>query len=185
MPVLKIILSRLLQSVLIIVFAIVHLAAQPVSREYQIKAVFIFNFTQFVDWPATAFPSADAPLVIGVLGVNPFGSYLAEAVAGEKVNRHPVIVQYYDHPEEIQSCHILFVGLADTQKAGLVISGLKDRSILTISDSPGFLMLGGMVKFFTKKNNIRFEINPDAAKSAKLALSSKLLRIAEIFDPSK
>lgn len=185
MPVLKIILRRLSQAVLITVFAIVHLSAQSVSREYQIKAVFIFNFTQFVDWPATAFPNADAPLVIGVLGVNPFGSYLAETVTGEKVNGHPVIVQYYNHPEEIRNCHILFVGLPDTQKAGQALSGLKDRSILTISDSPGFLMSGGMVKFFTKKNNIRFEINPEAAKSANLALSSKLLRVAEIFDPSK
>lgn len=186
MPVLKIIRSRLLHAVFISACMVLHLYAQPVvSREYQIKAVFIFNFTQFVDWPQTAFPDADAPLVIAVLGDNPFGSYLNETVAGEKINGHPVIVQYYNRTEEIQNCHILFIALSDPQKSEQVISGIKGKSILTIGDSPDFLKRGGMIKFFKRKNNIRFEINPAAAKSANLTLSSKLLRVAEIFDPSK
>src|SRR5881296_3853751 len=64
----------------------------PVA-EYQIKAVFLFNFAQFVDWPTNAFSEAQAPLVIGVLGEDPFGVYLDETVRGEKVNNRPVAVQ--------------------------------------------------------------------------------------------
>lgn len=185
MPVLKILLSNCVHTALI-TLCVVHLSAQPVvSREYQIKAVFIFNFTQFVDWPPSAFSGADAPLVIGVFGENPFGAYLNEVVSGEKINGHPVIVQHYDQMGEIQACHILFIGLSGLQKTEQIISASKEKSMLTISDLPGFLTLGGMVKFFTRKDNIRFEINPEAAKAANLVLSSKLLRVAEIFDPSK
>jgi hypothetical protein len=160
-------------------------AQTAVSREYQIKAVFIFNFTQFVDWPSTSFSSGDAPLVIGVLGENPFGSYLVEIVSGEKVNGHPVLIQHFDRAEEIKTCHILLVGWSDSKRSEQIISALKERSILTISDQPRFLIQGGMVKLFTKNSKVRFEINPEAAKAAGLVLSSKLLRLAEIFDPAK
>ena len=160
-------------------------AQTTIAREYQVKAVFIFNFTQFVDWPSTSFSSEDAPLVIAVSGENPFGSFLGEMISGEKVKGHPVLIQYYAPTEEIKPCHILFVGFSDPKKSKQVISALKDRSILTISDQPGFLIQGGMVKLFTKNNNVRFEINPEVAKAAGLVLSSKLLRLAQIFDPSK
>src|SRR2546430_1625474 len=63
------------------------------SAEYQLKAVFLFNFAQFVEWPAQASTEPDAPLVIGVLGQNPFGSYLDELVRGEKVGPHPLVVR--------------------------------------------------------------------------------------------
>jgi len=189
MPLLKVTFNRILQAVFIAAIAVVVMSAQsaqpPISREYQIKAVFIFNFTRFVDWPPSAFPNASAPLVIGVLGENRFGSYLSETVADERVGGHPVLIQYYDHPEEIQNCHILFIALPDPQKAEQVISAIKGKSMLTIGESPDFLKRGGMIKFFKRKKNIRFEINPAAAKSANLILSSKLLRVADIFDPSK
>ncbi|MDP4129766.1 MAG: YfiR family protein [Bacteroidota bacterium] len=186
MPVLKIILTRFLFVALLIMPGVGHLPAQPpVPREYRIKAAFLFNFTQFVDWPTASFSTADEPMVIGVLGENPFGAYLAETFSGEKVNGHPVLIQHYDHADEIKTCHILFVGLSDPKKSQEVISDLKERSILTISDMPGFLAQGGMIKFFMKDNNIRFEINLEATKAANLVLSSKLLRLAEIFDASK
>jgi hypothetical protein len=189
MPLLKITRNRFLQTVFIAAVAFAGISARSVQpavpREYQIKAVFIFNFTQFVDWPKTAFPNAGAPLVIGVLGDNPFGSYLNETVTGEKVDGHPVIVQHYDRVQEIQNCQILFIGLSNREKSEQAIADLKGKSLLTIGDSPDFLKAGGMIKFFTRKNNIRFEINLAAAKSANLTLSSKLLRVAEIFDPKK
>jgi hypothetical protein len=164
--------------------ALLLTAQTPVSREYQIKAAFIFNFSQFVSWPGDAFPSRETPLVIGVLGRNPFGSYLEETVSGENVSGHPVVVQHYSSTEEIGNCHILFIGYPDLKKAGQAIVALKDRSILTVSDLPGFLSRGGMIRLFTKNNNIRFEINPEPAKAAGLSLSAKLLQLATIYNAS-
>src|SRR5947207_13490122 len=83
--------------------------AEAQSKEYQIKAVFLFNFAQFVDWPTNAFPEVQTPLVIGVLGEDPFGSYLDETVRGEKVNNRPLVIQRYRRADEIKSCHILFI----------------------------------------------------------------------------
>ena len=67
-------------------------AETGISSEYQIKAVFLFNFAQFVEWPRQAFPEAETPLVIGILGEDPFSSYLDETVRGEKVNQRSLTV---------------------------------------------------------------------------------------------
>src|SRR5882762_8203434 len=92
------------------------LAQTAPSRENQIKAVFLFNFAQFVEWPAQAFPEARTPLVIGVLGDDPFGAFLDETVRGEKVNNRPLVVQRYRRVEDIEICHILFISASETAK---------------------------------------------------------------------
>ncbi len=171
---------------LLLVCSTVFLSAQTsVTREYQVKAAFIFNFTQFVEWPENSFSGNQSPLIIGVLGQNPFGSFLEETVLGEKMNGHPLIVKYYNNVEEVKSCHILFVNLPETNKEEEVNAALKGRSILTVSDAPGFMQAGGMIRFFTKNNKIQFQINLEATKYANLVISSKLLRLAEIFTSGK
>ena len=157
----------------------------PAARGYQVKAVFLFNFSQFVEWPANAFTSAQAPIVIGILGDDPFGSFLDETVSGEKVNGHPLLVQRYNNVKEIKSCHILFINLAETNMTENVLANLKGRNILTVSDAGEFLQQGGMIRFFVKSNKIQLQINLDAARAGNLVISSKLLRLAEIFVPDK
>ena len=152
-------------------------------KEYQLKAVFLFNFTQFVDWPSNSFTSDDAPLVIGIMGEDPFGSYLQQTVSGEKAKKHPVMVRRFATLDEVKSCHIMFINLDDEKKRVEATESLKARNILTVSDRPGFLEEGGMVRFMTKDNKIKLQINPEASKSANLVISSKLLRLAEIFNP--
>lgn len=156
-------------------------AQTSVTREYQIKAAFLFNFTQFVEWPATS--NSQAPIVIGVLGKNPFGSYLEDIVSGEKVNGHSLVVQYYNSVEDIKTCHVLFVSTAEANNFDHIVETLKNRNILTVSDGTDFIHHGGMIRFFTRNNKIQLQINPEAAKSAKLVVSSKLLRLAEIYSP--
>jgi hypothetical protein len=158
-----------------------HVYAQAPSREYQLKAVFLFNFTQFVDWPVNAFENDQSALVIGVIGENPFGSYLSQTVSGEKINGHPLIVQYYKDEEEIKSCHILFVNIRETKKLEQILGAIKGRDILTVSDHPDFLKQDGMIKFVTNNNKIKLQINIEACKESKMVLSSKLLRLAEII----
>ena len=158
-----------------------HVYAQAPSREYQLKAVFLFNFTQFVDWPANAFENDQSALVIGVIGENPFGSYLSQTVSGEKINGHPLIVQYYKDEEDIKSCHILFVNIRETKKIEQILDAIKGRDILTVSDYPDFLKQDGMIKFVTNNNKIKLQINIEACKESKMVLSSKLLRLAEII----
>ncbi len=152
-------------------------------KEYQVKAVFLFRFAQFVEWPPTAFPEAQTPLVIGVLGQDPFGTYLDEIVQGETVNNHPLAVQRYASVEEITTCHILFISRSEEDRLEQVLVGLKGRDILTVGDADRFSVRGGIIRFVTEQGRIRLRINLKAAEAANLKLSSKLLRPAEIVSP--
>ncbi|MDQ6815449.1 MAG: YfiR family protein, partial [Bacteroidota bacterium] len=147
---------------------------------YNIKARFIYNFTQFVEWPAATFSSAEAPFIIGILGEDPFGSALDDLVSGEKVKDHPIIIQRYQNVKDIKSCHILFINNKEGGKLKEIFASLPNRNILTVSDIPDFAAIGGIIYFVTKKNKIKLQINLPASKVADLTISSKLLQVAEI-----
>jgi len=118
---------------LLVCCTILFSAQTQIAREYQVKAVFLFNFSQFVEWPAQSFQDTNA-LVIGILGDDPFGAYLDEAVRGEEVNGHPLVVNRYKHIDDVKACHILFINAAETHQLKQVFANLKSRSILTVSD---------------------------------------------------
>lgn len=150
------------------------------SPEYQVKAVFLFNFTQFVEWPEDTFARPNSPLVIGVLGEDPFGTYLDETIAGEKIDGHPLTVRRYHNVQQVKNCHILFVNLPKTEQLAQALTELKGQNILTVSDAANFIRQGGIVQFITENKKIRIQINPETARASDLTISSKLLRVAEI-----
>lgn len=155
-------------------------SASHISDEYQVKAAFLFNFAQFVEWPARAFPTSDTPLVIGILGDDPFGDYLDELVKGEKVGGRPVVIRRCDNLPEAGACHILFISRSEHASLKEILHGLKGRSILTISDADSFNRYGGMVRFVMENGKIRLRIQLQSAKDANLTISSKILRPATI-----
>jgi hypothetical protein len=154
-------------------------AQAPSARAEQVKAAFIFHFTQFIKWPEDRFNAPAAPFVIGILGSDPFGSYLDKLLKGEKVNGHPIAVHRFANETEIGNCNILFVNKTATPDT---LTALHKRGTLTVSDWTDFMNNGGMVRFFQEQNKVRFEINLSAAKEARLEISSKLLRLARIFE---
>ena len=158
--------------------------AEPV-REYQIKAVFLFNFTQFVEWPPGAFSDARSPFVIGVLGEDPFGTYLDDVVRGERVDDRPLVVQRCRNTEGAAACHILFISRSEAPRFEQILTDLRGRNILTVGDAKDFARRGGMIRLFTENNKIRLRINVDAAKAAGLTISSKLLRPSEVVTQGK
>jgi hypothetical protein len=159
--------------------------APPVPTEYQVKAIFLFNFSQFVDWPPAAFADDRSPLVIGVLGSDPFGTTLDEIVRGETVNGRPLAVRRYEAVEQIEACHILFIGRSQDRQLDAVLAALKERNVLTVGDFAGFARRGGIIRFVTVGNKIRLRVNLAAAQDAKLTISSKLLRPAQIVAPGE
>ena len=149
-------------------------------KEYDVKAAFLYHLAEFVEWPPEAFPAAENPLVIGVLGADPFGKALDEIIHGEVVKNRKLTVERYRSMEEVKTCHILFISQSEAGRLDQIFSSLKDRKILTVGDTEGFALRGGMVRFLTEKNKIRLRINIDAAKAASLTISSKLLRAAKV-----
>ncbi len=185
MQVLKTLMFQIL-SVLMLTCSVTSVSAQtPPVTETQVKAIFLFNFTQFVEWPAHAFSTTDTPFVIGILGKNPFGTYLDEIVSGEKKNGRPMVVHRFSNAEEVKDCHILFVNLAKTDVPEAILEPLKGKSLLIVSDSENLIHHGGMIRFMNVNRKIRFQINPNAAKAADLTISSKLLNLAEIVTVEK
>ncbi len=160
-------------------------AEAPVSKEYQVKAVFLFNFAQFVQWPPKSFTSAGDPFYIGILGEDPFDAFLDETVKGEKVDGHPLVIRRYGNVEEATGCQILFISRSEAGRMADILSSLKGRNILTVADSGNFIENGGVVYFVTEGKKIHFKISLEAAKQAKLTISSQVLRLAQIAGPGK
>ena len=154
-------------------------AAEPV-KDYQVEAVYLFNFTQFVQWPQEPGSAEDTPLVIGVLGEDPFGAYLDETVRGERVGKRPLAIARYARVEDVDACQVLFVSRSETARLEQILARLRGRSILTVGDTEGFVHRGGMVGFVLQGGRVRLRIDADAARAADLSISSKLLRVAEL-----
>ena len=169
---------------LLLLGGLVASAQTAPAKEYQVKAVFLFNFAQFVEWPPTAFAGASSPIVIGVLGENPFGEYLDETVRGEKVGNRPLEVQHYLQVDEIKTCHVLFVSRPEARRLEQILVSLKNRSVLIVGDGDDFVQRGGMIRLATAQSRIRLIVNVEAAKAANLTISSKLLRSAEVMTAS-
>jgi preprotein translocase subunit Sec61beta len=165
----------------IVVFLGNHDLFGQLPGEYQLKAVFLYNFSHFVSWPEDSFKDADSPFVIGILGENVFENHLEATVDGEKVDGHPIVVKYFKTPEEIGSCHILFISRSYSSSLHKIIPALKNRQTLTIGDADNFTKSKGMIRFYNSDNKVRLEINPQAIDAAGLEVSSKLLNLATLY----
>jgi hypothetical protein len=154
--------------------------AEP-SKEYAVKAAFIYNFAQFTQWPNDAFQSADSPFVIGVMGDDPFDGALEQAVAGKNVSGHPMVVHHLSASDEVQKCQLVFVPASQDARLADVFKAVDGKPVLSIGETDNFPWSGGTIRFFMENNKVRFEINPDSADRAHLHISSKLMKLAKIF----
>jgi hypothetical protein len=149
--------------------------AQEVSEEYKLKAAFVFRFAQFVDWPAAALDGRRT-VEYCVWSPNPFGPVLQELVTGETLAGRPLAVREVNSPDQISTCHVLFV--RGNGPGSSVLDKIGQQPILTVGESPRFLDEGGIIQLIRADNRIRFNINLAAANQAGLRLSSHLLRLA-------
>jgi hypothetical protein len=149
------------------------------SSEYQVKAAFLYNFAKFVDWPAEAFAGSNGRLIIGVIGDDPFGGALDQAINGKAINGRPLVVRRLKWSQDLRSCHIIFISSSERQRLPQIIQNLKGASVLTVGDMGQFNQHGGIINFILEANKVRFEINSRGADQARLRISSKLLALAK------
>ena len=159
-------------------------AQRAAFDEREVKAVFLFNFAQFVDWPANAFSAPEAPIVIGILGEDPFGAVLDEVVGGEIVKGRRLAISRFRRVEDINTCHILFVSPSEAGLYEHILTSLIGLPILTVGEAANFTNRG-ITRFLTEQNRVRLEINLAAAKAAGLTISSNLLRAARIVGATR
>ena len=154
-------------------------ASQAQSNEYQVKAAFLYNFARFVDWPGDAFGGSNAPLIIGVVGDDPFGGALDQAINGKNINGHPLVVRRLKWGQDLRSCQILFISSSERKHLPKIIQSLRGSNVLTVGDMGQFNQQGGIINFILEASKVKFEINSRAADQAHLRISSKLLALAK------
>src|SRR6202048_239716 len=162
----------------------------PDSSEYLVKAGFIYNFAKFVEWPSTAFAEPDSPIVIGVLGTDPFGDIINHVVEGKKIGARGFVVRRFKWSKdlkdlkEFKECRILFVSSSEKLHFEEVVDAVKALPILTVGEAPGFAERGGMIRLMLEDNRVRLEVNVEAAQHGNLNISSRLLTLARIIAPA-
>lgn len=146
------------------------------SAEYQLKAAFLYRFAQFTEWPAGALGRSDS-LVLCVLGEDPFGGALG-GIEGHSVHQRPLAIRRLGDAQQINQCHIAFLGPMRPDALGQAIRRGRQFNVLTVSDAKNFAAVGGAIQFVVVNDRIQFEINHAAAEQAGLKLSSHLLKLA-------
>lgn len=153
--------------------------AQTNTDEYRVKADFIFHFAQLVDWPPDAQPGTDNSLFLCTLGDDPFQGALEGTLAGKAIGKRVVRIRHLGEPKDMQACQILFLGKAQSKRIPMLVTNLHNAPVLTVGETAGFLEAGGMIDFLLEENKVRFDINLNAAESARLKIRSRLLILAQ------
>jgi hypothetical protein len=171
------ILRRWRSAALLALVSVVPLHGE-VSKEYQIKAGFLYNFTKFVEWPSRRFADENAPIIIAVLGNNPFEDELQQVVSGRKVNGRAVQIQNVRSIEEIKHAHVVFVSAGEEKALEGNLDALHAAGVLTVGESERFATAGAEIVFTRVDDKVRFEINVAPAERGGLKISAQLQKLA-------
>lgn len=172
----------LIPGCLAIVLALPASAQQSVDRpEYEVKAAYLFNFLQYVEWPPTSL-GGDSPVILCVFGDDPLGDVLRRVIGGRRAGGRAVRVEQIDRPLEADRCHAGFIAASNGPPEGW-LRRLRTKPILTVGEGTGFAAAGGMIAFVVVEETIRFEINVAAVRAGRLQLSSRVVRLANrVYD---
>jgi hypothetical protein len=153
------------------------------ASEYQVKAAMVYGLLKFVEWPADAFSTAAAPVSICLVGADPFGPLLDDAVRGRLMAGHPIVIRRLT--DAVAGCHLLFISTSESRRLPVILDRLAATSVLTVSDLDDFAAHGGMIEMRSQRDHVAFVFNVDAADRAHLRLSARLLSLGSTARPAK
>ncbi|MBI4548186.1 MAG: YfiR family protein [Ignavibacteriae bacterium] len=172
---------RISYIVIILLFSSALSITQTISpTEYQVKAAFLYNFAKFVEWSPETFSDTTTPIVIGILGEDPFEADLDTIVKDKNINGREFVVRRFQALKELEQCHILFISSSEQKDMPKILRRLRNSGMLTVSEVEHFAHIGGMINLVVEENKVRFEINVEAAEREGLKISSQLLKLARI-----
>jgi hypothetical protein len=151
---------------------------QSKPTEYEVKAIYLYNFARFVEWPSKVIPAQDTSFNICVLGQDPFGPALNATLTDETIGGKSVVAKRIPTPQDAVNCRVLFISSSEDLRLKQILAALDDTSVLTVSDMPQFTRRGGMVQFILEGNRVRFAVNLVPTERARLILSSEVLKLA-------
>ena len=146
----------------------------------EVKAAFVFQFANYVQWPNSTFETDSAPVVIGIVDNEKIIKALSTSVQGKTVGKRSLKVIAITSEEEAQHCHILFIDHSDDKRVDDYIAAVRNKPVLTVSSDENFTEEGGVIRLFEQQGKLRFEINADEVERAQITISSKLLSLAQV-----
>jgi hypothetical protein len=159
--------------------------ASPAASEYTIKAAYIYNFLRYIEWPPSAFESANSPYVVGVLGEVPADLQRALNFYAESktIEGRAIRFRQFRTVDEMTACHIVYVtNVSDTRVLQEAVARLSNGSTLLVGETNSFLQHGGEISFFQASNKVRIRLDLNQAKRKGLRPSAKLLQVAQVVE---
>jgi hypothetical protein len=153
----------------------------------QHKALYLFNFAKYTEWPPSAFTNENEPFVLAILGTDPFGSDI-DIIKGKTIKNRKLVIRYCNSIQQVAGSHLLFISTSETNHLSQILPNLGP-GILTVSEIDGFIEQNGMINLISEQKSpgtqvVNFEINQEAAKRADLKLDTQLLKLAKRKKPS-
>jgi len=150
--------------------------------EYELKAALLYNFARFATWPSESFGPDRDSFVIAIVGNDPFGSGLDDAIRGRTVEGRSITIERWESAEDVGSCHVLFVSVSDREGVRRILHTLRGRSVLTVSDTKEFAREGGSIGLDLADGRVRMTINTATVRGSGIRISSKLLALATLVE---
>jgi hypothetical protein len=159
------------------------LAHSATMTDLQRKALILYNFAKYTEWPESCFAESNAPLVIAILGKDPFGPGM-EILRGKTIKGRNIEVKYFRNADELTNCHLLFISKSEMENLPQILKRLGNSSILTTAEAQGFIEHEGIINLVSERQpngteTVGFEVNLPAAEKANLKLDTQLLRLAK------
>jgi len=174
--------SRVLIAVATLLAATDTLPAQAVTQP-ALKAAFLYNFAKFAEWPADQ--TSTAPLALCVVDDGPVDDALEQLVKGGAVNGRPMTVLHHGPERALRSCHLVYIGGSNIDRAVATLDEIKGAAVLTVSDGEAFAQRGGVIGLFLEDGKMRFAVNAEAAQRGGVRLSSRLLTLAKLVKETR
>ena len=144
--------------------------------------MYLGRLSNYVTWPNFVKGNETSSFNICILGKDTFKGFLQPLYNKKSIKGKPVQIYYFDNINNIPDCHLLFISISERKVVSEILDFIKDKPILTISETRGFAGKKGIIQFYMQAQKVRLKINNQAALNHGLKISSKLLAIAKVVD---
>ena len=149
---------------------------QPLhAQTYKYHSLFIYNFTKYIQWPAS-YQSGD--FVIGVLGNSPINDFLYDMVSNKSVGGQKFVIKKFNSPEEVGKCHMLYIPSSKSRHFDDIMASMAGKSTLIITEKPGLGSKGSAINFIIQDGKVKFELNRATTEKFGLKVSNELAKLA-------
>lgn len=173
--------SRAIKTVLFMAaYGLIFVQAQT-PNEYQLKAAIIYNFPKFVEWPSLAGSNPNVPIVIGIIGEDPFGREIDDVMSGKTAGGRRLVIKRFARLKDLTPCHILFVSSSQKNNLKQIFDSVAGAGVLTVGETDRFVESGGVIHLNMSGGRVTLVINQAAAERAGIRISAKLLGLARVI----